>query len=91
MIKLIAASLNRINASARNGWPGLHLDFPRKNCADGAGEVIALGEGTNRIGLANMSSSTQILVAGVARIACPVCITFTGNGIYWVRQSAELM
>ena len=49
LIKLKAASLNHVDVSVRNGWPGLHLDFPHINGADGAGEVIALGEGTNRV------------------------------------------
>ena len=49
LIQLKSASLNHVDVLVRNGWPGLHLDFPHINGADGAGEVIALGEGTNRV------------------------------------------
>jgi NADPH:quinone reductase-like Zn-dependent oxidoreductase len=31
LIKLKVASLNHIDVSAQNGWPGLHLEFPHKN------------------------------------------------------------
>jgi NADPH:quinone reductase-like Zn-dependent oxidoreductase len=49
LIKLKAASLNHVDITIRNGWPGLHLDFPHINGADGAGEVIALGKGINQV------------------------------------------
>jgi len=40
--------LNRMDVMVRNGWPGLKLELPHINGADGAGEVSALGEGINR-------------------------------------------
>lgn len=43
LIRLRAASLNRMDVMVRNGWPGLKLDLPHINGADGAGEVAALG------------------------------------------------
>src|SRR5512138_3169745 len=45
LICLHAAALNRMDVMVRNGWPGLKLELPHINGADGAGEVEALGEG----------------------------------------------
>ncbi|MFN8413146.1 MAG: zinc-binding dehydrogenase [Anaerolineales bacterium] len=42
LIKLKAAALNRMDVFVRNGWPGLKLDLPHINGADGAGEIIEL-------------------------------------------------
>ena len=47
-VRLHAAALNRMDVMVRNGWPGLKLELPHINGADGAGEVSALGEGINR-------------------------------------------
>src|SRR5512140_2093929 len=44
LIRLHAAALNRMDVMVRNGWPGLKLELPHINGADGAGEVVALGE-----------------------------------------------
>ncbi len=43
LIRLRAAALNRMDVMARNGWPGLKLELPHINGADGAGEIAALG------------------------------------------------
>lgn len=43
LIKLHIAALNRMDVMVRNGWPGLKLEMPHINGADGAGEVVALG------------------------------------------------
>jgi NADPH:quinone reductase-like Zn-dependent oxidoreductase len=43
LIRLHAAALNRMDVMVRNGWPGLKLELPHINGADGAGEVVALG------------------------------------------------
>jgi len=42
LIRLHAAALNRMDVMVRNGWPGLKLELPHINGADGAGEIIAL-------------------------------------------------
>jgi len=42
LIRLRAAALNRMDVMVRNGWPGLKLEMPHIDGADGAGEVIAL-------------------------------------------------
>ncbi len=45
LIRLHAAALNRMDVMVRNGWPGLRLEMPHINGADGAGEVVALSKG----------------------------------------------
>ena len=40
LIRLRAAALNRVDVTVRNGWPGLKLELPHINGADGAGEVV---------------------------------------------------
>jgi len=46
LIRLHAAALNRMDVMVRTGWPGLKLELPHINGADGAGEVAALGDST---------------------------------------------
>jgi len=43
LIRLRAAALNRMDIFVRDGWPGLKLELPHINGADGAGEVAGLG------------------------------------------------
>jgi NADPH:quinone reductase-like Zn-dependent oxidoreductase len=53
LVRLRAAALNRMDVMVRNGWPGLKLDMPHINGADGAGEVAAISsppEGGLRVG-----------------------------------------
>jgi NADPH:quinone reductase-like Zn-dependent oxidoreductase len=45
LVRLRAAALNRMDVMVRNGWPGLKLELPHINGADGAGDVADLGEG----------------------------------------------
>jgi NADPH:quinone reductase-like Zn-dependent oxidoreductase len=45
LIRLRVASLNRVDVTVRNGWPGLKLELPHINGADGAGEIVQLGDG----------------------------------------------
>ena len=47
LVRLRAAALNRMDVMVRNGWPGLKLEMPHIDGADGAGEVAALGEGVD--------------------------------------------
>src|SRR5512133_2193715 len=45
LIRLRAAALNRMDIMVRNGWPGLKLEMPHINGADGSGEVALVGAG----------------------------------------------
>jgi NADPH:quinone reductase-like Zn-dependent oxidoreductase len=47
LIRLRAAALNRMDVMVRTGWPGLKLELPHINGADGAGEIVAFGNGTS--------------------------------------------
>ncbi len=42
LVRLRAAALNRMDVMVRNGWPGLKLNLPHINGADGAGEIEAI-------------------------------------------------
>lgn len=42
LVKLHVAALNRVDVFVREGWPGLKLDMPHINGADGAGEIVAI-------------------------------------------------
>jgi NADPH:quinone reductase-like Zn-dependent oxidoreductase len=42
LVHLRAAALNRMDVMVRNGWPGLKLEMPHINGADGAGEIVAI-------------------------------------------------
>lgn len=44
LIRLHAAALNRMDVMVRNGWPGIKLELPHINGADGAGEIVAFGD-----------------------------------------------
>jgi NADPH:quinone reductase-like Zn-dependent oxidoreductase len=46
LIRLHAAALNRMDVMVRNGWPGLKLEMPHINGADGAGKVVELSAST---------------------------------------------
>ncbi len=45
LVRLEAAALNRLDLWVREGWPGIHIQYPFIMGADGAGKVAALGEG----------------------------------------------
>ena len=44
LVRIHAASLNRMDVMLRNGWPGIKLELPHINGADGAGEIVAFGD-----------------------------------------------
>jgi NADPH:quinone reductase-like Zn-dependent oxidoreductase len=45
LVRIRVAALNRLDLWVREGWPGLKLPLPHISGADGAGEIVALGEG----------------------------------------------
>ena len=58
LIRLHAAALNRVDVMVRNGWPGLKLELPHINGADGAGKIVALSGATNALGGAQSKHGT---------------------------------
>lgn len=66
LVRLRAAALNRVDIFVRNGWPGLKLEYPHIPGADGAGEVIALGEGAS-----GLQVGDQVVIN--ANLGCGEC------------------
>ncbi len=66
LIRLRAAALNRMDVMVRNGWPGLKLELPHINGADGSGEVAGLGDGVTEFNLGDR-------VAINANLGCGQC------------------
>jgi NADPH:quinone reductase-like Zn-dependent oxidoreductase len=75
LVKLRAASLNRLDLTVRKGWPGLHLDFPHINGADGAGDVIALGSGANQFHIGDR----VVINANLGCGKCEYCLSGNDN------------
>jgi NADPH:quinone reductase-like Zn-dependent oxidoreductase len=69
LIRLHAAALNRVDIFVRNGWPGLRLELPHINGADGAGEVVAFGDGTNET--RGLATSDHVVIN--ANLGCGKC------------------
>src|SRR5215216_5207376 len=69
LIRLRAAALNRMDVLVRNGWPGLKLEMPHINGADGAGEIVALHATQTKRG-----SSASVIEAGELEIGDIVVI-----------------
>ena len=57
LIRLRAAALNRVDVFVRNGWPGLKLEMPHINGADGAGEIVEINGDTT-----NLSVGDHVLI-----------------------------
>ena len=66
LVRLRAAALNRMDIAIRNGWPGIKIQLPHVNGADGAGEVAALGEGVH-----DLSVGDRVVIN--ANLGCGQC------------------
>src|SRR5215216_2492957 len=76
LVRLRAAALNRMDVMVRNGWPGLKLELPHINGADGAGEVVAFGEiseGPGNLGLETRDLEVGDHVVINANLGCGKC------------------
>ncbi|MBN1305549.1 MAG: zinc-binding dehydrogenase [Anaerolineales bacterium] len=69
LVRLRAAALNRVDILVRQGWPGLKLDMPHINGADGAGEVAA----TSREIEAFSTGDRVVINANLGCGDCPNC------------------
>jgi NADPH:quinone reductase-like Zn-dependent oxidoreductase len=69
LVRLRAAALNRMDVMVRNGWPGLKLELPHINGADGAGEIVAL----NRPSTAGSGLEVGSRVVINANLGCGEC------------------
>jgi NADPH:quinone reductase-like Zn-dependent oxidoreductase len=75
LIRLHAAALNRMDVMVRNGWPGLKLELPHINGADGAGEVVALGSETSGIEIGD----NVVIDANLGCGKCEFCLAGKEN------------
>jgi NADPH:quinone reductase-like Zn-dependent oxidoreductase len=72
LLRLRASALNRMDVMVRNGWPGLKLELPHINGADGAGEVAGLGRNVSAFKIGDR-------VVTNANLGCGTC-EFCRNG-----------
>lgn len=75
LVRLRAASLNRLDLWVRAGWPGIKLQYPHIPGADGAGEVAALGEGLSGWKIGQRVAINANLGCG----SCPACLRGEDN------------
>jgi NADPH:quinone reductase-like Zn-dependent oxidoreductase len=71
LIRLHAAALNRVDVMVRHGWPGLKLEMPHINGADGAGEIAAFGEGTPQGEIGDLRLGDPVVIN--ANLGCGNC------------------
>jgi len=74
-VRLRAAALNRMDIAVRNGWPGIKLELPHINGADGAGEVAALGQDVHDFNLGDRVVVNANLGCG----QCEACASGADN------------
>src|SRR5688572_30806860 len=71
LVRLHAAALNRVDVLVRNGWPGLKLELPHINGADGAGEVVAFDNDGNEAGIRELEIGDHVVIN--ANLGCGKC------------------
>ncbi len=75
LIRLHAAALNRMDVMVRNGWPGLKLEMPHINGADGAGEIVAFGSLQNELSVGDH----VVINANIGCGTCEACLAGKDN------------
>src|SRR5258707_8461576 len=75
LIRLRAAALNRMDVMVRNGWPGLKLEMPHINGADGAGEIVAFGSSQNEFNVGDH----VVINANIGCGTCEACLAGKDN------------
>ena len=78
LIRLHAAALNRMDVMVRNGWPGIRLELPHINGADGAGEVVAFSDETSENGGLETGDHV-VLNANLGCGKCEFCLAGKDN------------
>lgn len=71
LIRLRAAALNRMDVFVRNGWPGLKLELPHIDGADGAGEIAAFGNGSSKSESGELEIGDHVVIN--ANLGCGEC------------------
>ena len=75
LVRLRVSALNRLDIFVREGWPGLKLALPHIPGADGAGEIVQLGENVSgwKIG------ESVVVNANIGCGYCPNCLAGEDN------------
>jgi NADPH:quinone reductase-like Zn-dependent oxidoreductase len=80
LIHLHAAALNRMDVMVRNGWPGLNLELPHINGADGAGEVVAFGDNVSEAEIRELEIGDHVVIdANLGCGKCEFCLAAKDN------------
>jgi len=80
LIRLHASALNRMDVMVRNGWPGLKLELPHINGADGAGEIVGFGKSTGEIEDSGFEIGDHVVVnANLGCGKCEFCLASKDN------------
>ncbi|HVF24907.1 MAG TPA: zinc-binding dehydrogenase [Anaerolineales bacterium] len=80
LTRLQAAALNRMDVLVRNGWPGLKLELPHINGADGAGEIVAINSHlTDGDGLGVQVGDHVVINANIGCGHCEFCLEGKDN------------
>lgn len=77
LVRLHAAALNRMDIMVRNGWPGLELEMPHINGADGAGEIIQIGPSMEDDNI--QVGDRVVLNSNLGCGKCPACLAGQDN------------
>src|SRR5512143_3852185 len=75
LVHLRAAALNRVDVTVRNGWPGLKLEYPHIPGCDGAGTVVASGEGAIQYSVGDR----VVIDANLGCGTCEYCLAGADN------------
>ena len=68
LIRLRAAALNRMDVLVRKGWPGIKLELPHIDGADGAGEIVSFGSETET---GELETGDHVVIN--ANLGCGTC------------------
>lgn len=79
LVRLHAAALNRMDVMVRNGWPGLKLELPHINGADGAGEVVAVRPPDDADSSGLRVGDRVVINANLGCGNCEFCLTGRDN------------
>ena len=75
LVHLRVASLNHVDVTVRKGWPGLKLELPHINGADGAGEIIQLGDSVTDFSIGDH----VVINANIGCGKCEYCLAGKDN------------
>ena len=87
LVRLRAAALNRLDIFVRNGWPGLKLEMPHINGADGAGEIAELGKGVIGFEVGN----SVVINPNIGCGECAYCLSGRDNMCHHWHLLGETM